>query len=109
YRRLLTPSTAAPKADLFFAVKNARAFATGALTDFSAVGLRAADALTLVITLDQPRVRFPYYVASGPWIPVNPRVVAKFGRDWTQPVHFVGNGPFTLAEWRPQQRIVVKK
>lgn len=109
YRRLLTPATAAPKANLFFAVKNARAFATGALADFSAVGIRATDPHTLVITLDRPSVRFPYYVASGPWTPVNPRVVAQFGRTWTAPGHFVGNGTFTLAEWRGQQRIVVKK
>ncbi|MBI4626699.1 MAG: peptide ABC transporter substrate-binding protein, partial [Verrucomicrobia bacterium] len=109
FRRVLTPATAAPKADLFFAVKNARAFATGALADFSAVGIRAPDARTVVVTLETPSPRFPLYVASGPWIPVNPRVVAQHGRNWTQPRHFVGNGPFTLAEWRPQQRIVVKK
>jgi oligopeptide transport system substrate-binding protein len=109
YRRLLTPATAAPKANLFFAVKNSRAFATGALADFSAVGLRATDPHTLVITLDRPTPRFPYYVASGPWIPVNPRVVAQYGRSWTAPGHFVGNGPFSLAEWRQQQRIVVEK
>jgi len=109
YRRLLTPATAAPKANLFFAVKNARAFATGALADFSAVGFRAADTHTLVVTLAQPAPRFPYYVASGPWIPVNPRIVAQFGRTWTAPGHFVGNGPFPLAEWRAQQRLVVKK
>ena len=109
YHRLLTPATAAPKAPLFFAVKNARAFTTGALTDFSAVGFRAPDARTLVVTLEQPQPRFPHYVASGPWIPVNPHVVQKFGRAWTQPGHFVGNGPFTPTEWRSHQRLVVKK
>ncbi|HVS53440.1 MAG TPA: peptide ABC transporter substrate-binding protein [Opitutaceae bacterium] len=109
YRRVLDPATAAPKAHLFFAVKNAHAFATGALTDFSAVGFRAADARTLVVTLERADPRFPLYVATGAWIPVNPRVVTQHGRAWTQPEHFVGNGAFTLAEWRPQQRIVVKK
>src|SRR5439155_12268991 len=109
YRRLLNPATAAPKADLFFAVKNARAFATGKLTDFAAVGFRAPDSHTLIVTLAQPTPRFPYYVASGPWIPVNPRVIAKFGRTWTHPGNFVGNGAFVLTEWRAQQRIVVKK
>jgi len=109
YRRLLTPATAAPKANLFFAVKNARAFVSGTLADFSVVGFAAPDPHTLVVTLVQPMPRFPLYVASGPWIPVNPRVVAQHGRVWTQPEHFVGNGPFTLAEWRPQQRVVVKK
>jgi oligopeptide transport system substrate-binding protein len=109
YRRLLTPATGAPKADLFFAVKNARAFATATLADFSQVGFRASDDLTLVVALEAPTLRFPYYVASGPWIPVNRGAVEKYGRTWTQPGHFVGNGPFALAEWRPQQRIVVKK
>jgi oligopeptide transport system substrate-binding protein len=109
YRRVLTPATAAPKADLFFAVKNARAFLRGELADFTAVGFAAPDPRTLVVTLAQPNPRFPLYAASGPWIPVNPRVVEKFGRAWTQPANFVGNGPFTLAEWRPQQRIVVRK
>jgi oligopeptide transport system substrate-binding protein len=109
YRRLLTPATAAPKADLFFAVKNAREFVAGTLADFSAVGFRAAGAHTLVITLAQPSPRFPYYVASGPWIPAHPRVVAQHGRQWTQPAHHVGNGPFRLTEWRAQQRIVVQK
>jgi len=109
YRRLLTPATAAPKAALFYAVRNARAFAAGEIADFSSVGFRAADAGTLVVTLAHPTPRFLDYVASGPWIPVDPRTVARYGRDWTRPGNFVGNGPFTLAEWRPHQRIVVRK
>ena len=109
YRRVLTPATAAQKAPLLFMVKNARAFATGQLDDFQAVGFRAPDAHTLVVTLEQPQPRFLAYVASGPWIPVNPRAVAQFGRAWTRPSHFVGNGAFTLAEWQPHQRIVVRK
>lgn len=109
YRRILTPGTAAPKAHLFDAVKNARAFLTSVVTDFSTVGFAAPTPLTFVVTLTQPSPRFPYYVASGPWLPVNSRAVAQHGRTWTQPGHFVGNGPFTLIEWRQQQRIVVKK
>ena len=109
YHRLLTPATAAPKAHLFYGVKNAQAFVGGTLADFSAVGFRAADPHTLVVTLAQPFPRFPYYVASGPWLPVNPRAVAQHGRTWTAPGHFVGNGTFTLAEWHAKQRIIVKK
>jgi oligopeptide transport system substrate-binding protein len=109
FRRALAPSTAAPKAHLFYAVKNARAYASGAISDFSVVGIRATGPRTLTITLDHRTPRFPLYVASGPWIPVNPRVVERFGRTWTEPAHHVGNGPFVLAEWRPQQRITVHK
>ena len=90
-------------------VKNARAFASGEITDFNAVGFRTPDDHTLVVTLDQPQPRFLDYAASGPWIPVNPRVVAEFRRKWTLPAHFVGNGAFLLTEWQPHQRIVVRK
>ncbi len=109
YKRLLTPTTAAPKASTFFLVKNARAFASGALTDFKAVGFRTPDARTLIITLEQPNPRFPYIVASGPWLPVRVDVIAQHGRSWTRPENFVGNGPFVLREWRADQRIVVHK
>ncbi|MEO7412832.1 MAG: peptide ABC transporter substrate-binding protein [Opitutaceae bacterium] len=107
YHRLLSPTTASPKADLFFAVKNAREFVSGRITDFSAVGFRAADASTLIVTLELPTPNFLLYIASGPWIPVNPRVVAQFGRAWTRPENHVGNGPFTLQEWRPHQHLRV--
>jgi oligopeptide transport system substrate-binding protein len=109
YRRLLSPATAAPKAPLFFPVKNARAFTTGTVTDFSAVGFTAPDPQKLVVTLEHPTPAFLLYVASGPWLPVHPATVVKHGRTWTQPAHHIGNGPFMLAEWRQQQRIVVKK
>jgi oligopeptide transport system substrate-binding protein len=109
YRRALAPATAAPKASVFFPVAGARNFTAGVLQDFGEVGFRAADAHTLIIRLNQPTPRFPAYVASGPWIPVHPGTVKKYGRAWTQPGHLVGNGPFTLAEWRAHQRIVVNR
>lgn len=109
YRRLLTPATAAPKASVFYPVKNAKAFVSGAVTDFAAVGIRATDAHTLAITLEKPTPRFPHYVVSGPWLPVPVHVVEKHGRGWNKPENFVGNGPFTIAEWRQDQRIVVKR
>ncbi|MBK8858363.1 MAG: peptide ABC transporter substrate-binding protein [Opitutaceae bacterium] len=109
YRRALDPATAAPKAALFFLVRGAEDFYRGRLTDFSQVGFRAPDDHTLVVTLTRPAAHFLAYAASGPWIPVNPRAVARQGRAWTRPGHHVGNGAFTLAEWRPNQRIVVQK
>jgi len=109
YRRVLEPATAAPKAGLFDLVRGAAAFRRGELTDFTQVGIRARDAATLEITLTRPAPHFLAHAASGPWIPVNPRVVARHGRDWTRPEHHVGNGPFTLTEWRANQRIAVAR
>jgi oligopeptide transport system substrate-binding protein len=109
YQRVLNPATAAPKANLLFVVKNARAYAQGQLTDFATVGFLALDAHTLLVILERPTPQFLTYAASGAWIPVNPRVVDRFGRRWTLPQNYVGNGPFLLTEWKPNQRITVRR
>jgi oligopeptide transport system substrate-binding protein len=49
------------------------------------------------------------------WFPVHIPTVEKFGglarkgTAWTRPENMVGNGPFVLKEWRPNQRIVVTR
>jgi oligopeptide transport system substrate-binding protein len=115
WRRALTPAVACPNAYLFSPVKNADAFSSGQLTDRAALGFTAPDARTVVITLAQPTPILPLYTALPCWHPVNPRVLAGFdglakrAPAWTRPGNLVGNGPFTLAEWTPNARIVVVK
>jgi len=109
YERALRPATASPKAASFHLIAGARAYGTGQTTDFRTVGFRALDARRLEIRLEQPNPRFPHHVASGPWLPVRADVVARHGRRWTEPGNFVGNGPFLLTEWRPDQRVVVRR
>ncbi len=92
-RRAMNPATASPKAQLFSPVQQAS----------------APDSRTLVVSLKQPAPDFLALVASGPWIPVHPATVEKLAAAWTRPGNFVGNGPFTLAEWSPNQRIAVKR
>lgn len=109
WQRVLTPATGAPKASLLFDVAGAAAYYRSELADFSTVGFTAPDPLTLRITLARPNPQFLAYVASGPWIPVNPRTVAHHGGDWTRPGNHVGNGPFTLSEWSPNQHLLVAR
>lgn len=92
-RRAQTPATAAPKASLFRIVRTAE----------------APDAHTLVIRLVRPSLDFLALAASGSWIPVHPGTVEKFGAEWSRPEHYVGNGRFVLREWRPNQRILIRK
>ena len=113
-RRVLSPALAAPKAALFFPLKNARAYFSGRETDFTAVGVRALDGRRVEYTLEEPATDFPALVASGPWIPVPRATIEKFGRSdqrgsaWMRPENLVGNGPFRLAAWRPNQEIVLR-
>jgi oligopeptide transport system substrate-binding protein len=95
-QRALTPATAAPKAALFFTIRNATEHYRGIADVPARLGIDAPDPHTLVLMLTQPDADFPAKVASGPWIPVHP--AAK-----------VGCGPFVLTEWKPNQHITVRR
>lgn len=115
WRRALSPGLAAEYAYLLHPLKNAAALNAGSRTDFASLGAEAVDDHTLRVTLEQPTPYLPALTAQPVWFPVNPRVLARFGDvnrrlpAWTRPENFVGNGPFTLAAWTPQSRLVVKK
>ena len=115
YRRILTPSLGAEYAYKLHHVVGAEAFNKGELKDFAQVGLAAPDAHTLRVTLKH---RAPFLIEAMKhysWFPVHTPTVEKFGglarkgTAWTRPENLVGNGPFVLKEWRPNQRIVVSR
>ncbi|HEX2861800.1 MAG TPA: peptide ABC transporter substrate-binding protein, partial [Lacunisphaera sp.] len=108
-QRVLTPATAAPKVALFHLLRNARGFTQGTVADFAQVGVSARDARTLVLTIERPAPDFPALVASGPWIPVHRGTVETHGAKWSLPGNLIGNGPFILTEWAPNQHILVRK
>ncbi len=115
FERILSPQFASEYAYMLFALKNAEAYNNGKLTDASLLGAKALDARTLQLTLERPTPYFLSLAAHQAWFPVHPLTILKFGKvhergtRWTRPENFVGNGPFTLEEWSPDQRIVVKK
>jgi len=115
WRRALAPSLAAENAYLLYALKNAEELNTGRLTDFTLLGAEAVDPRTLRLTLVRPVAYLPALTALPVWFPVNPRVLARFGDinarhpEWTRPGNLVGNGPFTLAGWTPNARLVADK
>ena len=115
WQRVLTPSLAADNASLLFLVQGAEAFNKGLVTDFSKVGFAAPDARTVVITLEHPASYFLSLLQHWVWWPVHTPTLEKSGslyergNRWARPGTFVGNGPFTLKEWRLGQRIIVEK
>ena len=115
YHRILSPALGSEYAYMLFPVKNAEAFNTAKITDFSQVGFRAVDARTFEITLDRPTPYLLALVAHQAWFPIHPPTILKFGKldqrgtRWTRPGHLVGNGAYTLAQWEPNARIVVEK
>jgi oligopeptide transport system substrate-binding protein len=100
---------------IFNYVAGAKDYYDGKLKDFSQVGIKAPDKHTLQITLANPTPYLLKAMCHCAWFPVPVATVAKFGgldrkgTDWTRPENFVGNGPFRLKTWQPQQKITVER
>jgi len=113
FRRILTPTFAAVYSYMLWPIKNAEAYNSGRLADFTKVGVKVLDPSTLRITLERPTPYLPALASHTTWLPVHRATIEKFGRmdekgtKWTRPGNLVGNGAFTLAEWNPNARIVV--
>ena len=79
------------------------------------VGLHAPDARTLAIELERPVPYWADLCAFPSMFPVPRHLVERFARvspvtgmlqqdpGWTKAGTLVGNGPFTLASWRPKR------
>jgi oligopeptide transport system substrate-binding protein len=116
YQRILTPALASEYAYMLFNyVAGAKDYYDGKLNDFSKVGFKAPDAHTLRVTLLNPTPYLLNAMCHYAWFPVPIDTIAKFGgldrkgTNWTRPENFVGNGPFRLTAWLPQQKIVVER
>ena len=116
YQRELTPVLACPYAYMLFNhVRGAKAYYDGKLTDFAQTGFQAPDAHTFVVTLVQPAPFLLHAMNNYPWYPVHIPTVKKFGgltqrsTAWTRPENYVGNGPYVLKSWAPNQLIVAER
>ena len=113
--RILSPQLASDYAYLLDVLVGAHDYTTGKLTDFTQVGAKALDAHTLQLTLVRPTPYLLSLTAHQAWYPVHPATIRQHGEvhargtGWTRPGKLVSNGPFVLAEWRPDQHILVKK
>lgn len=103
--RELDPETAAPYAwfpSMF--IKGAAEFNAGEAGPED-VGLRVVDDYTFEVTLVGP---LPYVIgalAHYSFAVVPMHAIEEYGDEWTRPANFVGNGPFVLETWRPQEQI----
>jgi oligopeptide transport system substrate-binding protein len=115
WKRMISPRLASEYAYLIYNfVAGAKDYYDGRITDFSKVGFKATGPLTLQVTLIN---RTPYLLSiianHYAWNIVPIKVLLRYGAlderstPWTRLGNFVGNGPFMLKEWIPQERIVV--
>jgi oligopeptide transport system substrate-binding protein len=115
YKRMLTAALAADNANLLYVLQGAEAYHKGGSKDFASVGVTAVDARTLRLTLEHPTPYFLSLLQHWAWFPVHLPTIEKSGdpavrgNPWAKAGTLVGNGPFLLTEWSPNQRIVVTK
>lgn len=115
YHRLLHPEFAGPYAEMLYFIENAESYNKGTLTDFSQVGVTAADDLTLRVKLREPVPYLPSLTRHYTWFPVPRHVILQHGKmtdrftKWSTLPHLVGNGPFKLKSWRFHDVIEVER
>jgi len=113
YKRMLTASFGAQYSENLFILKGAEDYYRGKITDFEQVGVKALDDYTLRIELVGPTPYLLSLVQHDSWLPVNPKAILSFGKidtrdsKWTSAENFVGNGPFKMKSWRPNDVIEV--
>jgi oligopeptide transport system substrate-binding protein len=73
------------------------------------VKIKAIDESTFQMELTAPAPYALGMLAHYSFAITPTHVIAKFGDKWTNVENFVGNGPFKLSEWKPQEKLVVVK
>ena len=111
WQRALAPGTAARNSYQLYYLKNGQKFNDPAarFTDFSQVGVHALDDRTLRVELEHPTPFFLDLCCTSVFLPVPLPTVQRWGEAWTKPEHIVGDGPFTMEEWRLNDRMRLRK
>ncbi len=115
YQRILNPELGAPYVEMLHIIEGAEAYGRGETDDWNEVGVTAVDDHILRFDLIGSANYFPLLLPHYTYFPLHRGTIearnafARRTSDWTRPQHYVGNGPFVLAEWLPNQRITVEK
>ncbi len=108
WKRLLDPAFGAQYASILYVVKDAEAVNSSA-APVDDLGVRAVDAATLEVSLAHPAPYLDQLVAHQAAFPVPKHAIEAFGDQWVKAGNYVANGPYVLAEWRPQDYVKLVK
>ncbi len=108
FRRLQDPTVASQYASLLWLVKNAEKVNSRELPP-EELGIRAIDAKTVEITLENPAPYLLGLLTHYTTFPVPQHVVEQHGDAWIQPQNIVVNGPYKLVYWRTGDQLVADK
>lgn len=103
-RRGVDPATLSIYTFILTPIVNADDIAAGKMPP-TELGVRALDALTLEIALENPTPYFLQLLTHAMTYPVHRGSLERHGDQFTRPGNLVTNGPFQLAEWVVQSHI----
>jgi len=107
--RIMDPATAANYAYMpAAAIEGGEAFSAGK-GDKEGVKIKALDKQTFQVTFVGPKGYALDMLTHQAFAVMPMHAIKKFGKDWVKPENFVGNGPFVVKEWKPQDHITVVK
>jgi oligopeptide transport system substrate-binding protein len=109
WKRTLDPAneTQQAAARLLYDIKDAKAYHLGEISDQDQVGVKAVDALTLEVELEQPASYFIQILTSR--YPVPRHAVEAYGDAWTDLDNIITNGPFQLTSYLPGESIILER
>ena len=108
WRRILNPETAAAYASILYVFKNAEMINSGQMPP-EALGAIAIDERTLELQLENPAPYLTELLTHFTSYPLPRQVVDVHGNAWTRPENHVGNGPYTLVDWVPNDHVTLAK
>ncbi|HJO96025.1 MAG TPA: peptide ABC transporter substrate-binding protein [Victivallales bacterium] len=99
-KRALMPSTASVYAYFLYNIKNAEAYNTGKIKDFSNVGVKALNDHTVQYTLNGPCTYFLQVVGASTSFPCNEKFYNKVKKNYAlTPKDMIYDGPWKLTKW----------
>ena len=108
WRRILDPVVASSYSYFLYLVKNAQAINSGKLPA-SALGVRAVNPRTFEIRLVHPAPYLLEMLTHTATMALPRHVVEVKDREWARSENFVGNGPFVLKQWVPNEYVMLEK
>jgi len=107
-RRAVDPAVGSKYSFVLYPILNAEAVTTGKLKP-EALGVQALDAHTLRVILHAPTPYILALLVHPATYPAYRPAIERWGNQFTHPGHLVSDGPFKLAAWIPQSKVVLER
>ncbi|MDG1416992.1 MAG: peptide ABC transporter substrate-binding protein [Maricaulis sp.] len=107
WQRIADPATGAQYVSLLFPIRGVQAVNNGG--DPSELGVRAVDAQTLEVLLENPAPYLPGLLTHYTTFPIPTHIVEQYGDEWVRPANIEVNGPYKLMEWRTNNFVHVSR